>query len=287
MCHRKICTLLFTALAMSAAVFSAGCAFMPPDTTSLLKLDVPSNEEPDLTVHELLTRMHEATDPKNAWRDCKSYIVRQSVRAEERDGLSRVERYYTSEIKYRAGGFLRQTSYLDGKEFKILIVRDGKAWEVDPGKNKAKAYEAGIGMNLFRVFLGMSDPKATYSDIFSSIKLGVVWLDKKRTYRMICRVQDEKIAPYVVYVDATTFLPVKFETVLYTDDDAYYLYRSEPMEFEWRSNVKMAITTRTTVGDRTAEDFVLEEFLINPVIPDSEFDVPSGVVIDYSRVRAD
>lgn len=263
----------------------SGCEFLIQDPESLLRL-TDTQEASDMSVSQLIQRMHKATDPKNVWRDSKSYLMRQSVRTKERRGLSTIEKFYSSELRYRQPGELCQTSFRDGSPFKILIYRDGKAWNVDPEKKTAKEYQPGFSYNLFRVFIGMSDPRKTFKDLFSEVEIAVVYPEgKDRAYRIICRTADPKIAPYVVYVNANTFLTERTETILYAEDGAQYLYRSEPLKYKWVDNVKIPVLTRVTVGERSSEEYIMDEFAINPKFPDSAFEVPRGVKIDYLKTK--
>lgn len=278
-------SLLLLLPVLLATLLACGCEFLVEDPETLLQLtDV--QEESDMSVSQLIDRMHEATDPKNVWRDSKSYRMRQSVRTEERHGLSKIEKFYSSELRYRQPGELRQTSFRDGNPFKVLIHRDGKAWDVDPAKKTAREYQPGFSYNLFRVFIGMSDPRKTFKDLFSEVEIAVVYPEGKgRCYRIICRTADPGIAPYVVYVNADTFLTERVETVLYTEDGAQYLYRSEPLAYKWVENVKIPVQTRVTIGERSAEDYLTDEFMINPEFPDSDFEVPQGVKINYIKTK--
>jgi len=267
----------------AAAILFAGCNFLDQDQEMLLGIVEPPPEESDMTVPQLIARMHEATDPKNVWRDCKSYILRQSVREEEKKGKSIVEHYYRTEIKFRQPRQLRQTSYRDDAAFQTLLFRDDKGWSID-SRGVAEEIQKGTGLNLFRNYIGFSDPKTTEAMLFPTIELAVVYLDEKRTYRMICRSSDPKIAPYVQYIDAKTFLPVKAETVLYTNDGAQYLYRSEPMDYRWVSNVKIPLRTKVTVGEKI-EEFTTDEFIIDPPVTNSDFEIPQSAQIDYTRTK--
>ena len=267
----------------TVAILSAGCNFLDQNQDELLGIVEPPPEASDMTVPQLIARMHEATDPKNVWRDSKAYILRQSVREEEKKGNSIVEHYYRTEIKFRQPLQLRQTSFRDNAAFQTLIFRDDKAWSVD-SRGVAEEMKQGTELNLFRNYIGFSDPKTTEATLFPTIELAVVYLDEKRTYRMICRSSDPKIAPYVKYVDAETFLPVKAETVLYANDGAQYLYRSEPMDYRWVSNVRIPLRTKVTVGEKI-EEFTTDEFIIDPPVDDGDFEIPQSAKIDYTKTK--
>ncbi len=252
------------------------------DPNILLNLTEPQ-EEADLTVTQLLKRMREAADPKGVWYNSQSYILRQTAVTQEKRGFSTVERYYVTEIKYRQPEQMRQTSYEDGKPFQTLLYRDNKAWVIDRKGNAAEY--TGEGMKLFRNYIGFADPKASEQTLFSSIALGVVYENERRVYRMICRTADSQIPPYVTYVDAETFLPIRMETILIKGSEQK-LYRAEPQDYKWISDFKTATTTIVTIGDDESMEYHTTELLINPDIPDSEFTVSGkNSKIDYTRVK--
>lgn len=266
---------------------TTGCdAFLERNAEELLQLRAPQ-EQSDLSVSQLIERMHEATDPKNVWRDCKSYIMRQSVRLEEQQGFSRVERYYSTEKKFvrtaNGDAMLRQTSLLNGVPFMTLIFRDNKGWTISKD-GLATTYEPGTGMNLMRNYIGFSDPKATERDLFPTVEVSIVYLDDVRTYRMICRSADPKIYPYVKYIDSQTFLVKRLEAIMHAQDGTLYLYSAVPQDYRWVNDVKIPMQTEVIVGNNS-ENYFTEEFLINPNIPDKDFELPQSAKIDYTKTK--
>lgn len=267
-------------LAACALLAGSGCEFLDQNPDEMLGLVEPAPEASEFSPSQIVEKMREATDPKHFFRDCKSYILRQSVRSGEKSGNSWVERVWSNEIKFRQPGMLRQTTVKDGNPFKILIYRDGKGWSVDPHSKTATEYRPGTGYNLFLTFIRMNNPQSTIMSLFSTVEAAVVYPDGKRQYRLVCRVDDPNIAPYVLYVDAQTFRTVRIETVSYMDDGAQYLYRAEPLEYKWVGDVQISMKTRVVTGKQECE-YTTDEFLLNANIPDSDFALPAQVKIKY------
>ncbi len=242
-----------------------------------------SQEKPDLTVSQLLKRMREASDPKEVWYNCKSYILRQTAVTQEKGTFSTTERYYTTEIRFRQPAQMRQTSFQDNIPIQTLLYRDNKGWIIDK-KGNASEY-TGEEMRLFQNYIGFADPKASEQTLFSNVELSVIYENEKRVYRMVCRSADSDIPPYVRYIDAETFLPIRMETILIKGKKRF-LYRAEPQEYKWISDVKMPMTTIVTIGDKEMMEYHTIELLLNPDIPESDFLVPdSDPGIDYTKMK--
>lgn len=273
-------TFLLPAMALML-LFVTACETLTHD--QILELG-PPDEESDLTVSQLIERIREATDPKGVYLNCKGYILRQTAISKEKRGKTVVDHYTVTEKKFRQPCQMRQTSYQNGEAVQTLLFRDNKAWII--GKNgKAKVYE-GQGMELFKNYIGFSDPKANEQTLFSTVELGVVYLDGVRTYRMICRTSDPKLPPYVEYIDGETFLQVRLETILYTADGKQLRYSAEPRDYRWVSNVLIPTSTIVTVGDNDkTEEYETTDFVINPNFSDLDFQVDEGAKIDLLQTK--
>lgn len=244
----------------------------------------PPDEESDLTVSQLIDRVREATDPKEVYLNCNGYILRQTAISKEKRGKTVVDHYTVTEKKFRQPCQMRQTSYQNGEAIQTLLFKDGKAWIINK-KGKAEVYE-GKGMELFKNYIGFSDPKATEQTLFSSVELGIVFLDGIRTYRMICRTNNPELPPYVEYIDAETFLQVRLETVMITADGKQLRYRAEPRDYRWISNVLIPSVTLVTVGNNDiTEEYETTEFVINPNLSDLDFQVDEGAKIDMLQTK--
>ena len=100
-------------------------------------------------------------------------------------------------------------------------------------------------------------------------------MDKQKNrmvYRLICRVDNPEIAPYVFYIDPKTWLTDRCETILYGPDGSRHLYVSDSEEYEMVDGIRLAKKTLVTVDGKTdtAETVV---FTLNPEIPLKTFDL--------------
>ena len=268
------------------------CAMLPAcrlsdvEIEEMLGLNVPG-EPADLSVEQLIMRMEAATDPEAKFKNAKSYILRQVVVEEsEKDVDSNpfsqrtktsVDQYET-EIKFRKPDFERQISYRNGEPFASLLFKGGRAWTIDPKKSKATEI-TGKQLRLFHVFNSFTHPNTNLEDVFSTIDISTVYENGKRLYRVVCRVDDVEIAPYVMYVDAKRFITVKLETILYTDDGEEYLYVALPDRFEKRNGVLMPTITKTTIGEDRHDIILLKEFELNVTFSEDVFQVPDGKIV--------
>ena len=87
-----------------------------------------------------------------------------------------------------------------------------------------------------------------------------------------------EIAPYVMYVNANTYITSKMETILYTDDGQEFLYVAYPGNFEKRSGVLMPTITKTVIGEDRHEVVLLKEFELNVTFSEDVFQVPEGKI---------
>ena len=271
---------ILLSLAAFLILFAAACETIPHDM--LLEL-TPPDEESDLSVSQLIERVRNATDPKGVYLNCNGYILRQTAISKEKRRKTVVDHYTVTEKKFRQPGQMRQTTYQNGIPIQTLLFKDNKAWIIDKN-GKAEEY-GGQGMELFKNYIGFSDPKATEQTLFSTVELGVVYLDGIRTYRMICRTSDPNLPPYVEYIDAKTFLPVRLETVQYTADGNQLRYTAEPQDYRWVSNVLIPTVTLVTVGENKTEEYETTEFVVNPNLSDLDFQVNEGTRIDMLRTK--
>ena len=105
-----------------------------------------------------------------------------------------------------------------------------------------------------------------------ALLLGIfcAWKEGSLCDRLICRVDDPGIAPYVFYIDAETYLTRKLETILYTQGGGRSLYTAISEDYAWFSGVKMAKKLLVTVGGKTDVTRIVS-FVLNPDLPDSDF----------------
>lgn len=261
------------------------CQLSDAEIEEMLGLNDPG-EPADLTVDQLILHMEAATDPEGKFKNAKSYILRQVIVEESQKDVDEnpfsqrtkttVDQYET-EIKFRKPDFERQISYRNGEPFTSLLFKEGRAWTIDPKKSKATEI-TGHQLRLFHVFNSFSHPNKNLEDVFSTIEISTVYLNAARHYRVVCRAADVEIAPYVMYVNANTYITSKMETILYTDDGQEFLYVAYPGNFEKRSGVLMPTITKTIIGEDRHEVVLLKEFELNVTFSDDVFEVPEGKI---------
>lgn len=262
------------------------CRLSETEIEEMLGLNDPG-EPADLTVEQLIKHMEAATDPEDNFKNAKSYILRQVVveetqkEVDENPFSQRTKAsvdQYESELKFRKPDFERQTSYRNGEPFASLLFKEGRAWTIDPKKSRATEI-TGHQLRLFRVFNSFTHPNNNLEDVFSKIDISTVYLRGARHYRVVCRTDDVEIAPYVMYVNAETFITTKMETILYTDGGQEFLYLAIPSKFEKRSGVLMPTIIRTTIGEDRHDVILLKEFELNVTFSDDVFQVPEDKII--------
>ena len=261
------------------------CKLSDAEIEEMLGLNNPG-EPADLTVDQLIKHMDAATDPEGKFKNAKSYILRQVIVEESQKDVDEnpfsqrtkttVDQFET-EIKFRKPDFERQISYRNGEPFTSLLFKEGRAWTIDPKKGKATEI-TGHQLRLFHVFNSFSHPNNNLEDVFSTIDLSTVYLNGARHYRVVCRADDVEIAPYVMYVNANTYITSKMETILYTDDGQEFLYVAYPGSFEKRSGVLMPTITRTIIGEDRHEVVLLKEFELNVTFSEDVFQVPEAKI---------
>ena len=261
------------------------CQLSDAEIEEMLGLNDPG-EPADLTVDQLILHMEAATDPEGKFKNAKSYILRQVIVEETQKDVDEnpfsqrtkttVDQYET-EIKFRKPDFERQISYRNGEPFTSLLFKEGRAWTIDPKKSKATEI-TGHQLRLFHVFNSFSHPNNNLEDVFSSIEISTVYLNAARHYRVVCRADDVEIAPYVMYVNANTYITSKMETILYTDDGQEFLYVALPDRFEKRNGVLMPTITKTIIGEDRHEVVLLKEFELNVTFSEDVFQVPEAKI---------
>ena len=235
-------------------------------------LDLSGGEPADITIDQLYQRMSAATDPEGVYAKAKSYRLIQEV--ESVDGVSKNRDCYSTVVLFKQPDFIKQISLRNGVPFSMILFRDGSAWNIDPRTRKSQKLPEGTGLNLIKTFSGMLKPGNNYKTIFQDVQIDVSYNDGQKYYRLICRVADPNIAPYVFYIDAKTYLTRKLETILYGNDGAgsQSLYVAISEDYEWISGVKMPRRSLITVNGKTDLSKLIS-FTLNPDLPDSEFNV--------------
>lgn len=254
----------------------------------LLSLDMPS-EPADLSVEQLVKIMDNTIDPKQQFKKANSYILRQKIvdmkaYTEMANIMSTKEnkKYtyeeYETELKFKSPNMIRQTSIRNGTPFSILLLKDGRAWDINPRTNKATEI-MGHRLDLTRAFTMMSNPANSILDAFPDVRVDCVYIGKMRHYRLICRAANPDIAPYIIYVNAETYLQTKAETILYTDDGNMFLYTALPSNFQRRDGILLPTRTTIEVGENKDISTLLE-FDVDVNFKEADFDLPSQLELN-------
>lgn len=230
-----------------------------------LESGIPAN----LTVEEITKRMQRATDPEKHYANAKSYYMKQRLTTNNENGNDES----ISEIFWRAPNFLKQVSYRNGEVINIIIAKGNRFWYVNP-KNKKSREITGKDAQLVKAFTDITTPGLNYQNIFHSVTVDQIRDPKsdRMVYRLICRVDNPDIAPYVFYVDPKTWLTDRCETILYSPNGSRHHYVADSEEYEMASGVRIAKKTLVTV-DRKKDTAETIAFTLNPEIPLSTFDL--------------
>lgn len=265
---------LFSALLLTG-LFSACQYYTREEQLSMLRLNFysPATYKSDLSVQQLIQAMQRANDPEKKFMNAKSYILKQKTVSETEVERKRISQEYVTEIKFSKPDNIRWTHYRNGKPFKINICRNGSVWEIDPLTKRAKKIPEGFGLDLFRTMIALLNPSKTYLDIFQNVSIDKVLEDGVPCYRLVCQAYNQEIPPYVIYVNAKTFLTMKVETIQFMDNGSQTLYVSVPQEYTWFGSVLMPRITTVTLSGQKNISTVLE-FMLDPQIPEKEFQIP-------------
>ncbi len=255
-------TVAFAMLLPALALVGDGC--------SQFDMDLPEGEPSDLTVDELVAKMEKATDPQGLFKNCKSYILKQRV--VDSGKFERDE--HSLEIMFKAPHYMKYTSFKGGKAYSALLFNGERAWNIDPATNRSTEVSAGMGMNLVKTFAALATPGSSIKTVFKTVDIDMV-MDKwdVRCYRLVCRVADSEIAPYIILVDASTYLTRSFETTLYGADGGTSPYVSYTGHYEMLGGVRMATETLVETGGKTVRSSLVS-MILDAKIADDEFKLP-------------
>ncbi|MBR2426415.1 MAG: hypothetical protein IKB16_06715 [Lentisphaeria bacterium] len=270
---RKI---LFAAFSLCFCFYFIACSFYTREEQySMLRLGLysPETYRSDLSVQQLIAAMQRANDPAKKFMNAERYLLKQKTVAETEVDNRRTAQEYVTEIKFCKPDSIRWTHYRNGKPFKINICRNGAVWEIDPLSKRAEKLPEGFGLDLFRTMIALLNPSKTYLDVFKDVSVDRVLEDRVPCYRLVCQAYNEEIPPYVIYVNEKTFRTMKVETIQFKDDGSQSLYISIPQEYTWFGDVLMPRVTTVTYSGQRNISMVLE-FILNPNIPDEDFQIP-------------
>lgn len=284
---------LFSAVtAFAALLLCSGCfsnKLTDEEVNSILSLDSVC-EPSDISAEQLAKQMYKATDPKGKFKDSSTFLLRQRVIDREtaveisKTGQKQKKIKHDegeSELKFRAPDSLMQTTSKNGVANSQLLIKDGRAWDINP-KKKTATEITGHRLELTKMFNMMTQPSKTFLDVFPNPEISCVYIGKTRHYRIVCRADNPQIAPYVMYVNAQTFLTTKMETILYSDDgEIQLLYSAVPRDFKLYEGVVMPSVTIITVGDKEDISEIID-FEMDVKFDDSEFELPKKFSITDS-----
>ena len=267
---------IFGMVAVCVMSIASSCTTMTrEEQEKMLRLD-REVQVSDMSSSQLIEAMQKAMDPQKKFYNAQKYIMKQRTVSEHEEESRRITQVFLTEIRYAKPDSIRWTHFRDGIPFLISLCKNGEAWNINPENRKYTKLPEGLGLNLFRTSTAMLNPSKTYLDIFKSVEISSVYEDGRRCYRLVCQAFDDEIAPYVVYVDAETFLTCKLETIIYGNDGSQSLYTSIPREYTWYENNTIRMPAVTVVKTSSGQDVsTITDFHINPNIPDSDFELPA------------
>ena len=213
----------------------------------LLKLN-QTVEESDMTVEQLVGRMQEATDPKALFKTAKSYLLKQTFISEKDEKSGKYTAQYSNTVKFRVPDEMVQISERAGSPIRMIYFKQGAAYMVDPDSKKSYKVKDGKELNLIKTYSDLANLTKSITDIFASVEIGILYENKTRYYRLVCRTEDPAIAPYVIYINGETFLTERVETIMYGEYGMQLLYVAEPKDYKWFNGVLIPTSTITQVG---------------------------------------
>ena len=218
-------------------------------------------EESDMSVDQLVQRMQQTTDPESLFRTARSYLLNQTIVSDLTGKTNKTQERYTNIIKFRLPDEMVQISERAGSPIRMIYFKNDVAYMVDPVSKKSYRVKEGTGLNLIRVYSSLANLTKSITDVFETIDIGIVYENRVRFYRLVCHASDPQIAPYVIYVNAETFLTQRAETIMYGEYGMQLLYVAEPKDYKWFNGVLIPTTTITQVGKNvdicTTNSFVL------------------------------
>ncbi|MBO4632091.1 MAG: hypothetical protein J5858_09230 [Lentisphaeria bacterium] len=224
----------------------------------------------DLSVSEIIAKMSKATDPKHQYRDCKSYLMKQTLSVIQ----SGAKETMSIETRFQAPDKMRITTFKNKQATFVEIYNAGQAWRYDCTTRKVSAVPKGLPTELMRIFTQMGTPSLDATRIFKTVTADMQIQDGYKTYRLICDSGVKGIAPYVLYINGKTFLTERMETIMYINGDEY-LYVNIPTDYTWYENDSIRLPGTSTVKlMETTRISKMTEFKINLDFPASDFQPP-------------
>lgn len=224
-------------------------------------------EPADIKVPDLIAKMAKATDPEQRYRNCKSYLMKQTFSVMQ----SGSKETLSIETRFQAPDKMRLITYRNQKPTVIQIYNAGKAWSYDCATRKTTPVPKGIPTELMRIFTQMGTPSLDATKIFKTVAIDMQVQDGYKTYRLICDPGVKGIAPYVFYINSKSYLTERMETIMYANGEEA-LYVNVPADYTWYENNSIRLPVTSTVKQMdTTRISRMTEFKINLDFPDSDF----------------
>ena len=226
-------------------------------------------EPADLSVDQIIEKMQRASDPQKVYANAKSYYMKQKLTSDNINGSDES----VSEIFWKAPGSLKQISYRNGEIINIILTKDNRFWYINPKTKRAREIK-GKDAQLVKAFSDIATPGQNYKMIFHTVTIDQIFdPDRRKTmYRLICRVENPEIAPYVFYIDPKTWLTDRCETILYGADGSKRHYIADSDEYEMVDGIRLPKKTQISVdGKKDIAETVV--FTLNPEIPEKTFEL--------------
>ena len=259
--EKRFLTAVFAMLQLTGLLVLTACQ-------DLLHLE--PMEPADIKVPELIAKMGKATDPLLRYRNCKSYLMKQTFSVMQ----SGSKETLSIETRFQAPDKMRLTTYRNQKPTVIQIYNAGNAWSYDCATRKTTAVPKGIPTELMRIFTQMGTPSLDATKIFKTVEIDMQIENGYKTYRLICDAGVKGIAPYVLYINGKTYLTERMETIMYINGEEY-LYVNVPADYTWYEDNSIRLPKTSTVKQmETTRISKMTEFKINLDFPASDFAPP-------------
>lgn len=209
----------------------------------------------DLTVQEIAVKMKTAPDPNGAYRNCKSYFLKQEMTTDKNKA--------TMEATFKTPDMSKSVTLLDGKIVYTVIFNNGKSWSIDASGTKKEI--TGIELDRMIFMNKMQEPHLSLTDIFSKIDLSEAKIGQMDCYVLKCSTSSDKLDPMTFFVDKKDFLTKKIET-----EKNGKTYSAEIKKYSLVQGVLVASETLIEyMGSK--QTLILVDYRLNVDVPDSEF----------------
>ena len=206
-------SILFTAAVLFAV--SSGC--------SLFNDPVPVESPSDLTVEELLARREAATDPSGAYKNARTFYMRQVV-TRPSEGIFDSETKTVIETRFQKPEIFKMTSFAGNQPVSEVIFNGSEAVRVDL-KAMTVTRITGDELDILRTSFVFGAPGSDLRSVFRDIRIVMVTIDNVDYYKLICvPALSDRVPVFEVLVDSRDFLTSSFKAIGTTGDDRSFVY---------------------------------------------------------------